>query len=169
MVRGDEAALGELYSRFAPRAFGVARRVLRSDAEAEEVVQDSFLEVWRTATRYDPRRAAPERWILTIVRTRAIDRLRQHGARVRMGESIGREPTPPAVAGADDRVNEAREAKRLREAMDKLPTEQRKVLEQAYDLGLTQSEIASATNTPLGTVKTRMRIGMLKLAELLET
>ncbi|PZR10553.1 MAG: RNA polymerase subunit sigma [Archangium gephyra] len=161
--------MGELYSRFAPRAFGVARRVLRSDAEAEEVVQDSFLEVWRTATRYDPRRAAPERWILTIVRTRAIDRLRQHGARVRMGESIGREPSPPPVSGADDRVSEAREARRLREAMEKLPSEQRKVLEQAYDQGLTQSEIASATNTPLGTVKTRMRIGMLKLAELLET
>lgn len=161
--------MGQLYSRFAPRAFGVARRVLRSDAEAEEVVQDSFLEVWRTATRYDPRRAAPERWILTIVRTRAIDRLRQHGARVRMGESIGREPSPPPVSGADDRVSEAREAKRLREAMEKLPSEQRKVLEQAYDQGLTQSEIASATNTPLGTVKTRMRIGMLKLAELLET
>ncbi|MGV3624410.1 MAG: sigma-70 family RNA polymerase sigma factor [Archangium sp.] len=158
-----------MYSRFAPRAFGVARRVLRSDAEAEEVVQDSFLEVWRTATRYDPRRAAPERWILTIVRTRAIDRLRQHGARVRMSESMEREPTPPPLPTADERVGEAREAKRLRDAMEKLPTEQRKVLEQAYDLGLTQSEIASATNTPLGTVKTRMRIGMLKLAELLET
>lgn len=161
--------MGELYSRFAPRAFGVARRVLRSDAEAEEVVQDSFLEVWRTATRYDPRRAAPERWILTIVRTRAIDRLRQHGARVRMGDSIGREPAPAPMPAADDRISEVREAKRLRDAMEKLPSEQRKALEQAYDQGLTQSEIASATNTPLGTVKTRMRIGMMKLAELLET
>ncbi len=160
--------MGELYSRFAPRAFGVARRVLRSDAEAEEVVQESFLEVWRTATRYDPRRAAPERWILTIVRTRAIDRLRQHGARQRMSESISREPSPPPASSADARVSEAREARRLREALAQLPAAQREVLEQAYDQGLTQSEIASATGTPLGTVKTRMRIGMLKLAELLE-
>lgn len=156
-----------MYSRFAPRAFGVARRVLRSDAEAEEVVQESFLEVWRTATRYDPRRAAPERWILTIVRTRAIDRLRQHGARQRMSDSMSREPTPPPAPSADSRVSEAREAKRLREALAQLPAAQREVLEQAYDQGLTQSEIASATGTPLGTVKTRMRIGMLKLAELL--
>lgn len=167
-MRGEESALGELYARFAPRAFGVARRVLRSDAEAEEVVQDSFLEVWRTVTRYDPRRAAPERWILTIVRTRAIDRLRQHGARQRMAETISREPTPPPPPAADTRVNDARDARRLRDALQQLPDAQRVVLEQAYDQGLTQSEIATATDTPLGTVKTRMRIGMLKLAELLE-
>ena len=138
IVRGDERALAELYERFAPRAFGVARRVLRNDAEAEELVQDTFVEVWRSATRYDPRRAAPERWILTMVRTRAIDRLRQNGARGR-----------------------------LREALATLPPEQRVVLEHAYDLGLSQSEIAEATGTPLGTVKTRMRTAMMKLADLL--
>lgn len=167
IVRGEDAALAELFERFSGRAFGVARRVLRSDAEAEEVVQDTFIEVWRSATRYDPRRAAPERWILTMVRTRAIDRLRQNGARGRLQDNLVTQPRTEGQRGPDAAVSASQEAKRLREAMEKLPVEQRSVLEQAYDLGLSQSEISEATGTPLGTVKTRMRIAMLKLADLL--
>jgi RNA polymerase sigma-70 factor (ECF subfamily) len=167
IVRGEERALAELYTRFAPRAFGVARRVLRSDAEADDVVQDTFLEVWRTATRYDPRRAAPERWILTMIRTRAIDRLRQLGARQRLQDNLGAHPDGVRGAAPDERVDAARAAQRLRDALALLPGEQRRVLEQAYDQGLTQSEIAEATGTPLGTVKTRMRTAMLKLATIL--
>jgi RNA polymerase sigma-70 factor (ECF subfamily) len=166
-VRGEESALAELYERFSSRAFGVARRVLRSDAEAEEIVQDTFIDVWRSATRYDPRRAAPERWILTMVRTRAIDRLRQNGARGRLKDNLDAQPKVEVVSAPDAVVAARREAKRLREALATLPDEQRLVLEQAYDFGLSQSEIAEATRTPLGTVKTRMRIAMLKLAELL--
>jgi len=167
IVRGDERALAELYERFASRAFGVARRVLRNDAEAEEVVQDTFVEVWRSATRYDPRRAAPERWILTMARTRAIDRLRQSGARGRLADNLMTQPRAEGARAADELIALRREAKRLRDALAALPGEQRLVLEQAYDAGLSQSEIAEATGTPLGTVKTRMRIGMLKLADLL--
>jgi RNA polymerase sigma-70 factor, ECF subfamily len=167
IVRGDERALAELYERFAPRAFGVARRVLRNDAEAEELVQDTFVEVWRSATRYDPRRAAPERWILTMIRTRAIDRLRQNGARGRLRDNLVVQPKLETVPAPDAQVSAARDAKRLRAALATLPDEQRTVLEQAYDGGLSQSEIAEATNTPLGTVKTRMRIAMMKLADLL--
>jgi RNA polymerase sigma-70 factor (ECF subfamily) len=167
IVRGDEGALGELYRRFAPRAFGVARRVLRNDAEAEELVQDTFVEVWRSATRYDPRRAAPERWILTMVRTRAIDRLRQNGARGRLRDNLLGQPKSEGAVGPDLQVVASREAKRLRDALATLPAEQRVVLEHAYDLGLTQSEIAAATGTPLGTVKTRMRTAMMTLADLL--
>lgn len=167
IVRGEERALAELYERFAPRAFGVARRVLRNDAEAEELVQDTFVEVWRSATRYDPRRAAPERWILTMVRTRAIDRLRQNGARGRLHDNLMGEPRSESAQAPDVQVAASREAKRLREALASLPTEQRVVLEHAYDSGLSQSEIALATGTPLGTVKTRMRIAMMKLADLL--
>ncbi len=167
IVRGEESALAELYARFAPRAFGVARRVLRSDAEAEEIVQDTFLDVWRSATRYDPRRAAPERWILTMVRTRAIDRLRQNGARGRLADHLVAQPVTDVVAAPDDRLVARREAKRLRDALALLPTEQRQVLEHAYDRGLSQSEISAETGTPLGTVKTRMRTAMLKLADLL--
>ncbi|MDP1827762.1 MAG: sigma-70 family RNA polymerase sigma factor [Archangium sp.] len=167
IVRGDERALAELYERFAPRAFGVARRVLRNDAEAEELVQDTFVDVWRSATRYDPRRAAPERWILTMIRTRAIDRLRQNGARGRLRENLLVQPRSEGAPAPDAQVGATREAKRLREALASLPPEQRLVLEHAYDAGLSQSEIAEATGTPLGTVKTRMRIAMLKLADLL--
>ena len=101
IVRGDERALAELYERFSPRAFGVARRVLRNDAEAEELVQDTFVEVWRSATRYDPRRAAPERWILTMVRTRAIDRLRQNGARGRLRDHLLVQPKSEGLTSPD--------------------------------------------------------------------
>lgn len=167
IVRGEQAALGVLYERFAPRAFGVARRVLRNDGEAEEVVQETFLEVWRSATRYDPRRAAPERWIFTMVRTRAIDRLRQNGARGRLQDHLKGEPTGLVPASPDAAVAASQDARRLRAALAQLPDEQRRVLEQAYDQGLTQSEISETTGTPLGTVKTRMRIAMLKLADLL--
>ncbi|MFT3711649.1 MAG: sigma-70 family RNA polymerase sigma factor [Archangium sp.] len=167
IVRGEERALAELYERFGARAFGVARRVLRSDSDAEDVVQDTFIEIWRSATRYDPRRAAPERWILTMTRTRAIDRLRQLGARSRLAENLGVQPGAERAAAPDAHVEASREAKRLRDALAKLPGEQRAVLEQAYDLGLTQSEIAEQTGTPLGTVKTRMRTAMIKLADIL--
>jgi len=142
--------------------------VLRNDAEAEEIVQDTFVDVWRSATRYDPRRAAPERWILTMVRTRAIDRLRQNGARGRLKDNLQLQPRLEVLSAPDAQVAASREARRLRDALAQLPAEQRSVLEQAYDLGLSQSEIATATNTPLGTVKTRMRIAMMKLADLLE-
>ena len=168
IVRGDHAALGELYARFAPRALGIARRVLRSEAEAEEVVQETFLEVWRSATRYDPRRAAPERWIFTMVRTRAIDRFRQNGARGRLQDHLKGEPLQRAVEPPDALFAGGQDARRLRTAMEQLPVEQRRVLEQAYDQGLSQSEISESSGTPLGTVKTRMRIAMLKLAELLK-
>jgi RNA polymerase sigma-70 factor (ECF subfamily) len=167
IVRGDEGALATLYERYAPRAYETARRVLRNDAEAEELVQDAFIEIWRSATRYDPRRAAPERWILTMVRTRAIDRLRQDGARARLRDRLAVQPELVVSPSPDAQVSGAREAKRLRDALASLPPEQRSVLEQAYDRGLSQSEIAEATKTPLGTVKTRMRTAMLKLAELL--
>lgn len=167
-MRGEERALGELYERFSARAFGVARRVLRNDAEAEEVVQDTFIEVWRSATRYDPRRAAPERWILTMTRTRAIDRLRQTGARARLKDNLSAQPMSDVALSPELKLTASREAQRLRDALATLPGEQRAVLEQAYDLGMTQSEIAEATRTPLGTVKTRMRTAMLKLADLLD-
>ena len=114
IVRGDERALAELYERFSPRAFGVARRVLRNDAEAEELVQDTFVEVWRSATRYDPRRAAPERWILTMIRTRAIDRLRQNGARGRLRDNLLVQPKSEGARAPDEQVGAGREAKRLR-------------------------------------------------------
>ena len=102
-----------------------------------------------------------------MIRTRAIDRLRQNGARGRLRDNLLVQPRNEGLSSPDAQLASSREAKRLRDALATLPAEQRVVLEHAYDAGLSQSEIAAATGTPLGTVKTRMRIAMMKLAELL--
>lgn len=166
IILGDEAALRELYQLLAPRAYAIALKVLKDPAEAEEVLQDTFLQVWRGATRFDPARASPDRWIATIVRTRAIDRLRQRSSRDRLlaaAESVPsvKRPSP------EDLLTTSQVGTRVRKALAELPTEQRRALELAYFEGLSQSEIATTTATPLGTVKTRMRLAMIKLAQTL--
>ena len=166
IVLGDEEALRELYGRLAPRAYGIALKVLKDPAEAEEVLQDAFLEIWRSATRYDPRRGAIERWVATMVRTRAIDRLRKRQSRDRMMSSAALMPTPSRPT-PEDRYAVAQIGAKVREALAQLPEEQRHALELSYFEGLSQSEIAEKTATPLGTVKTRMRLAMIKLAEAL--
>jgi RNA polymerase sigma-70 factor, ECF subfamily len=166
IVLGDEAALRELYELLAPRAFAIALKVLRDPAEAEEVLQDTFLEVWRSATRFDPARAAPDRWIATMVRTRAIDLLRKRSSRDRMLSSAA-QVTAPKRPSPEDLLASAQLGRRVRQALADLPNEQRRALELAYFEGLSQSEIATTTATPLGTVKTRMRLAMIKLAETL--
>jgi RNA polymerase sigma-70 factor, ECF subfamily len=167
IVRGEPEALEQFYALHSPRAWAIALRVLRDPAEAEEVLQDTFIEIWRSATRYDPRRAEPERWVATIVRTRAIDRLRRRDARDRALATAALEPQKK-VRVPDDQLVVAQTGQVVREALSKLPDEQRKALELAYFEGLSQVEIAERTATPLGTVKTRMRLGMLKLADALE-
>lgn len=164
IVLGDETALSELYELLAPRAYAIALKILKDPAEAEEVLQDTFLEVWRSATRFDPQRAAPDRWIGTMVRTRAIDRLRKRSSRDRMlaAASLVDAPRKPSP---EDQLATSQIGVRVRKALADLPNEQRRALELAYFEGLSQSEIAATTATPLGTVKTRMRLAMIKLAE----
>jgi RNA polymerase sigma-70 factor, ECF subfamily len=166
IVLGDEAALSALYEVLAPRAYAIALKILKDAAEAEEVLQDTFLEVWRSATRFDPARAAPERWVGTMARTRAIDRLRKRSSRDRTLAAVAvldvpKRPTP------EDLLGTSQVGARVRQALAELPNEQRRALELAYFEGLSQSEIAATTETPLGTVKTRMRLAMIKLAETL--
>jgi RNA polymerase sigma-70 factor (ECF subfamily) len=164
-ARGDHQALHGLYERHAARAMALALRVLHQPTEAEEVVQESFFEVWRRAPEYDPVRGSPQAWIFTICRTRAIDRLRSRaaGARVLSQQDADANVASSPVEGAEQR--QARE--RIDAALSQLPAEQRRVLELAYFEGLSQSEIAGRTGEPLGTVKTRVRLGMEKLASLL--
>lgn len=164
IVLGDEDALRELYELLAPRAYAIALKVLKDAAEAEEVLQDTFLEIWKSATRYDPERASADRWVATMVRTRAIDRLRKRNARDRMVNAASLVP-PVKKPSPEDELTTAQIGVRVRKALAELPNEQRRALELAYFEGLSQSEIASTTATPLGTVKTRMRLAMLKLAE----
>jgi RNA polymerase sigma-70 factor, ECF subfamily len=167
IARGDRGALRSAYDAFAGRAMAIALRILRSAEEAEEVVQDTFVEIWRRAPDYRPERGTPGAWIAAIARSRAIDRLRDRARAEKtiltLASEPPREPEPPPSESADRR----QERTRVRAALDALPAEQRRTVELAYFGGLTQSEIARATGDALGTVKTRIRLGMEKLADAL--
>lgn len=168
LAKGDRAALHALFERFGGAALAAAVRVLRSRAEAEEVVQDAFLEVWRRAAHYQPERSAFEGWLLTIVRSRAIDRLRTREAHQRATGAID-PPSPDTQASSDELLQRRRLMEWLQKSLLTLPPDQRETLELAYREGLTQAEIAERTGTPLGTVKTRMRLATRKLHDLLGT
>jgi RNA polymerase sigma-70 factor (ECF subfamily) len=167
---GDEIALATLYSRHAGTLLALGLRILGAAGEAEDVVQETFLQVWRQAARYDPTRSSVNSWLVLIARSRAIDRLRSR----RVAERIvlaaeggaGEVDTSP---GADRNVFFAERRARIRQALAALPAEQREVIELAFFRGLTQSEIALETSTPLGTVKTRTLLAMKKLRTALQT
>jgi RNA polymerase sigma-70 factor, ECF subfamily len=165
---GDERALAALYDRWAGTVYALARRIVREEAEADDVVEDTFWQVWRQAARYEPSRGSVSAWLLTVARSRALDRRR---ARSRLREDQEGEPgtlgdlatdtgaTPLEAAEAADR------SRIVRAALADLPGEQREALELAYYGGLSQTEIAERTGTPLGTVKTRMRLALRKLRD----
>ena len=158
LAKGDKAALADFYDAYAGLVNGLALRILRDVAEAEDVVQEVFLQAWRQADRYDPRRGSPEAWLCTMARTRALDRLRRRAAR--------REDVPEA-APAPAFVPRNEEALAVRKALETLTGDQRRAVELAYYGGMTQSEIAEALGEPLGTIKTRIRTAMLRLREAL--
>ena len=162
----EEKALAELYDRYRVILFSVLVRILNSRAEAEDVLQEVFLQVWRRAADFDETRGRPFTWLVTLARSRGIDRLRSLAARDRVAIAGAREATEEVSdAAADAFRSEQREL--VTSALDQLPEEQRRAITLAYFDGLTQSEIAAKLNAPLGTVKTRMRSGLIKLKELL--
>jgi RNA polymerase sigma-70 factor (ECF subfamily) len=167
IAAGSSEALGRLYDAHAGVVFGLAKRMLGSVEDAEEVVQDVFAQVWREAARYESSRATVAGWLVMLTRTRAIDRLRKRRARPDMAPAP--DPSPIlAFRPATDRSPEtaaisADEARRIGDAMTGLSAEQRQFLDFAYYEGLSQSEIAERTGTPLGTVKTRMRTALQTL------
>jgi RNA polymerase sigma-70 factor, ECF subfamily len=166
VAQGDEAALARLYDAYRVILFGLLVRILNSREEAEDILQDVFIQVWRRAKDFDERRGRPFTWLVTLARSRAIDRLRLLGARQRLAAGAGQEQTEAVSDALSDTIKLA-QRETVRRALAELPEEQRKTLVLAYFEGLTQSEIASQLNTPLGTVKTRMRSGMIKLRALL--
>lgn len=169
MAGGDEYALSSLYDRSSRLIFGLLLRILNDAALAEEVLLDVYMQVWRQAGRYDPVRGKTLAWIITIARSRAIDRLRSTRQEERHKESLDGADYALALTASFEDPTIAPERQRIvRMALDSLPPEQREVIEMAYYLGLSHSEIAARLGQPLGTVKTRTRLGMMKLREQLK-
>lgn len=166
VARGDEAALARLYDAYRVILFGLLVRILNSREEAEDILQDVFIQVWRQAKDFDEKRGRPFTWLVTLARSRAIDRLRQVGARQRLATGAAQEQTETVSDALSDTIRGAQRDK-VRQALAELPEEQRNTLVLAYFEGLTQSEIAAKLNAPLGTIKTRMRSGIIKLRALL--
>jgi len=166
IARGDELALAALYDRYSSILLGLILRILHNRPEAEDVLQEMFLQVWRRAADFDEARGRGFTWLVTLARSRAIDRLRAVASRERAATAAMHE-SHGDVSDASDDVLRSEQAEIVRRALDGIPEEQRRALVLAYYEGLTQSEIAERLKQPLGTVKTRMRSGMIKLRELL--
>jgi RNA polymerase sigma-70 factor (ECF subfamily) len=171
IARGSTDALADLYDRHAAIVFGVARRIVSRAEDAEEVVQDVFAQIWKQAARYSDGRGTVAGWMVMLARTRAIDRLRARRARPDedRGEAEGAAMSLKS-AGADPEMValSGEQVQRVAGALATLPESQRSLLDLAYFEGLSQSEIAARTGTPLGTVKTRMRSAMGILRQKLE-
>ncbi len=166
MARGDSSALSDLYDRHARAIYSLAVRMLADAAEAEDVVQDVFTQAWRQAARYDAARAPVVAWLMIITRARSLDRLRRRRSRIVATELDASTPHPrDPDASQESLAITAEQADRLRGALGSLPESQRAAIELAYYEGLSQSDIAERLQQPLGTVKTRIRSGLLKLRE----
>jgi RNA polymerase sigma-70 factor (ECF subfamily) len=162
----DEAALAELYDRYRTILFGQLMRILNNREEAEDVLQEVFLQVWRKAADFDESRGRPFTWLVTLARSRGIDRLRTLASRERVAEAGAREVTEEISDAATDAFKSEQRGL-VSNALATLPDEQKRPIMLAYFDGLTQSEISTRLGAPLGTVKTRMRTGMIRLRELL--
>jgi RNA polymerase sigma-70 factor (ECF subfamily) len=166
--RGDESAFAEFYDRTASRAWGLALRVIRNPAQAEEVTQEAYLQAWRQSGRFDPNRGTAMSWLLTIVHRAAVDRVRSAEASAQRDHRYAEqsyaavEPDSTAVA-----VLGSFEARKVRSAMNALTELQRQALELAYWGGYTHSEVAGILEVPVGTAKTRIRDGLIRLRDTL--
>ena len=168
-ARGDEHQFAALYDRFGAILFGLLLRILGDRAEAEDALQDVFLQIWQKASAFDEERGTAFTWLVTLARSRAIDRLRSSKVRQRASLEAMRaeDDGNRAVADAADYAILSEQSEMVRQALLEIPEEQRRTLLLAYFEGLSQSEIAERTGEPLGTIKTRARAGLKKLRELL--
>ena len=164
-ARGDQQAFAELYDATSSRVFGLAVRVVRDQAQAEEVVQEAFLEVWRTSSRFDPDRGSALSWLMTICHRKAVDRVRSAEASTRRDTTYQHQNQTIDHDATADAAQASMEAKRVRGALSGLTPVQREAIELAYFGGYTHTEVAGILDLPVGTAKTRIRDGLIRMRD----
>ncbi len=162
---GDQAAFAALYDVMAGRAFGLAVRVIRDRSQAEEVLQEVFLELWRTAARFDPERGSATAWVLTLVHRRSVDRVRSAEATNRRDTTYHQHNAAVEHDTTAEAAHASLERHRVRKALNALTGVQREAVELAYFGGLTHTEVAGRLDLPVGTAKTRIRDGLIRLRD----
>ncbi len=166
-ARGDEAAFARLYDATAPRTYGLALRVVRDPAQAQEVTQEAYLEIWRTASRFDRAKGSAISWLMTITHRKAVDRVRSAEAASRRDTTYHDTTQPIAHDSTADAAETKLEARRVRTALTGLTAVQREAITLAYYGGYTHTEVASMLGLPIGTAKTRIRDGLIRLRDAL--
>jgi RNA polymerase sigma-70 factor, ECF subfamily len=164
---GDEEAFAAFYDATSARAYGLALRVVRNPAHAEEVTQEAYIDAWRSSTRYDASRGSAAGWLLTIVHRKAVDRVRSVEAASHRDETWHRESAPVDHDQTSEAAHASLDAARVRGAVATLTDVQRQALELTYFGGYTHTEVATLLDVPLGTAKTRIRDGLIRLRDLM--
>jgi RNA polymerase sigma-70 factor (ECF subfamily) len=165
VAQGDQNAFSSLYDQMAPRVLGLVRRLLRDHSQSEEVTQEIFLEIWQNATRYDAKKGGASTWIMTMAHRRAVDRVRASQASRNRDTKIGIRDYDAAYDNVSDTVQIRIEHERVEKAMLRLTELQRQAVSLAYYGGYSHSEVAELLSVPIGTVKTRLRDGMIRLRD----
>lgn len=165
VARGDRAAFEDVYDRLAGAAYGLIRKVVRDPAQSEEVAQEVMLEVWRTASRFDPGRGRAATWVMTIAHRRAVDRVRSETAAAGREQRVAQVPVPTDEVA--ERVEASLEAERVRRCLDGLTELQRESITLAYYGGYSYPQVAALLGAALATIKTRIRDGMIRLRDCL--
>jgi RNA polymerase sigma-70 factor (ECF subfamily) len=166
-ARGDERAFAELYDATSRRLYGLVVRVVRDPAQAEEVAQEAFLEIWRTSARFDPARGSAMSWMMTIAHRKAVDRVRSAEAASRRDQTYEAATQERAYDITAEEVERSLESQRVRNALESLTETQRGAVQLAYFGGYTHNEVAALLGIPLGTAKTRIRDGLIRLRDTL--
>ena len=165
VAKGDQVAFGELYDQISPRVLGLVRRLLKDYAQSEEVTQEIFLEIWQNASRYDSSKGGASTWILTMAHRRAVDRIRSSQSTRDRDTKIGIRDFETEYDSVSESVEVRIESERVKKAMSRLTELQRQAVSLAYYGGYSHSEVATMLSVPIGTVKTRLRDGMIRLRD----
>jgi RNA polymerase sigma-70 factor (ECF subfamily) len=165
IAEGDQTAFGALYDEISPRVFGLIRRLLVDHSQSEEVTQEVFLEIWQNASRYEPTKGGASTWILTMAHRRAVDRIRSSQAGRDRDVKIGIRDFVSDYDNVSETVETTIEHERVKKAMAQLTELQRQAVSLAYYGGYSHSEVATMLSVPIGTVKTRLRDGMIRLRD----